>query len=260
MNISLGKNKPTSVMGCRTTSRSKIILSALLVLATSVALTPAARADSYTFSFSGGGLSGSGVLTYSNTAVPGVPGAYQVTGITGTVSDTNIGLSNAAITGLQTTGLPTNITPVGQPFAGTFLPPGSPADGFGFSYDNLFYPAGDSPAVCPPPLPGDPNGPYPFGGGLLDIYGLLFNVDGGANGIYNVGLWSNGVVPPLGGLTYGVGDAQNGTTLTVVGEPFNDAGAYATMSASPVPEPSSLILLGTGFIGLVGTLRRKLAA
>lgn len=263
MNNSLD-NRPSCVaarwVSARIASRSNVILSALLVLATSVALAPAARADSYNFSFSGGSMSGSGVLTYSNTAVPGVPGAYQVTGISGTFSDSNLGLSNAAITGLQTTGLPTNITPAGQPFAGSFVPPGSQAAGFGFSYDNLFYPAGNSPAVCPPPLPGDPNGPYPFGGGLLDIYGLLFNVNGGANGVYNVGLWSNGFVPPLGGLTYGVGDAQNGTVLNVVGEPFNDAESYATMSASPVPEPSSLILLGTGFLGLVGTLRRKLAA
>jgi len=238
--------------------RWKIALSALLVLAATAAMTPAARADSYDFSFSGGGLSGSGVLTYSNTVVPGVPGAYQVTGVTGTFSDSNIGLINATITGLQTTGLPSSVNP-----DGTFLPPGSQADGFGFSYDNLFFPAGDSPAVCPPPaivLPPPAEQPYPYGGGMLDIYGLLFNVDGGANGLYTVGLWSNGVVPPLGGLTYGVGDAQNGTTLTVVGEPFNGAGTYATMSASPVPEPSSLILLGTGFLGLVGTLRRKLAA
>lgn len=99
----------SSEMICRASariaSRSNLTLSALLVLA-SVAMTPAAKADSFNFSFSGGGLSASGVLTISNAPVPGVPGAFQVTGITGTFSDSNFGISNATITGIQATSLP----------------------------------------------------------------------------------------------------------------------------------------------------------
>jgi hypothetical protein len=250
MNILFGKKVPSFASAGRTSvraaSRSNVILSAVLVLAASLAMAPAAKADAYNFSFSGGGLSGSGVLDVSNATVPGVPGAHQVTGISGTFSDTNAGLSNAAITGLIPSSLPSPINS-----DGTFVPPGTFAlsGGDSLSYDNLFYPDG-SPAVCPPPLPGDPHDPYPFGGGVLDIYGLLFNVDGG----YTVNLWSNGVLPGLG-LTYGVTDAVNGARLNSFGEPFDGPGVNLT--TSPVPEPGSLVLLGTGMIGLVETLRRK---
>src|SRR5215469_6402933 len=162
---------PTQVS--RRTSRWTTLSFGLAVAAT-LAASPAARADSYIFSFSGGGLSGSGIITVSSVPVPGVPGAVQITGVTGTFSDSNAGISNAAITGVQGTSLPSGINP-----DGTFIPPGSQADGFGFSYDNLFFTNGMSPAVCPPPPPGDPHEPYPFGGGYFDIYGLLFNVQGG---------------------------------------------------------------------------------
>jgi hypothetical protein len=229
---------------CRAVASRSNILPALLVLA-SVAMTPVARADSFNFSFSGGGLSGSGVLTVSNTPVPGVSGAFQIMGITGTFSDSIIGLSNAAITGIQTTSLPSGINA-----DGTFVPPGTAGDGFGFSYDNLFYPDGNSPAVCPPPGPGDPEPPYPFGGGSLDIYGVLFNVQGG----YSVDLWSNGVVPGFG-LTYGVGDSIKGNVLDTYGEPFS--GTSVDVVTAPTPEPGSLILLGTGLLGLAAPLMRK---
>jgi hypothetical protein len=197
---------------------------AVAACAAALVLAPGAQAAPIHIGFSGGGDSGWANLAVGTDTVAGDPaGAQAITGATGA-------FNGAAITGV----LP--VSPAGAMFP-TELLPGSlsfllPA---GASYDNLYY-AGGSPVVC---LNINPDGSlsvaYPFSGGFLDIFGVMFTLDNGNL----LGLWSNGVTP--GGLTYGYSVLSPGD-----GGYVKDASG--TLVAS-VPEPNFLWLLGAGLVG-----------
>src|SRR6478736_4858997 len=61
------------------------------------ALAGQAQAAAVNVSFSGPGVSGSLVLTYGAATDKNYPNALEVTGISGTFSDTNIGIVNASV-------------------------------------------------------------------------------------------------------------------------------------------------------------------
>jgi hypothetical protein len=235
------------------TAISSTSLFSVAVALSALAIAQPASAAIFAFNLNGSGISGSIQLTYeanNNTGVlpetspnPVDPiGSYIVTGINGTFSNANIGISNAAITGIVA-------SHPGNPTADNLLAPhsfgfytvasGIPApDGHiapGLSYDNLFYPAGSPQAASD----------YPFHGGFFDIYGLVFTLDDGNA----VNLWSNGDFG--GGAIYGAAVTDGETVLDYTENP---------VALAAVPEPATWALMLAGF-GLVGAaMRRRHAA
>jgi hypothetical protein len=208
---------------------------ALLAVA-ALALAPAAHAQSTSFSFSGGGITTAGTLDLAATANPDI---YDIVGISGTFADSNDGI-NGTITGLDNPQYPAVAL---SPFVGPAFSPE------GLSYDDLFYANRDSPDVCPG---------YPFGGGALDIYGVLFDVSGGttADPVDQVEgeLWSNGADGAAGptGADYAAGDAQVGNGIL-----DDPAGFGVSVSGVIAPEPGSLLLLGPSLLGAAGFIARR---
>ena len=215
-----------------------LVVSATLLLAAS--LHYEANAGTIGLGFSGPGVSGTVQLTYGTATDSKYPQAFEVTGISGTFTDTNNGLNivNASISSLvpitHDTPEPTNLLAPND-FSRFAVTAGLPPENNGFlTYDNLFYPGGS------PQTASD----YPVSGGFLDIYGLLFEIGGGRV----VDFWSNGDFSGTGTgpIDYGVAVATHAAALD-----------YVSGGVSLAPEPSTIALIGGGLLGLLIRRRRN---
>ena len=217
------------------TKRLTILALAIGASLAAASFPPKAAANVVNFSFSGSGITASGTFT---TTESGTSGVYDITNMTGTFSDTNIGVSGA-ITGLYQPLSYESNTSVGIAFTSA-----------GMSYDDTYYPGGNSPPLCYDPVTHQLT--YPFYGGKLDDFGVTFDIAGGYVGEF----WSNGNIPGAG-VVYAAGVA-NATTLLDdpnSGEGSTPPGRYGNFVTAP--EPDTLMLLGAGVLGLLAFARKR---
>lgn len=217
--------------------RKNRVFSATLLFAAS--LTYQAHASTVVLSFVGPGVSGTVDVTFGMTADSKYPGAFEVTGVSGTFTDTNNSLNivNASIGSLvpitRDTPEPGNLLAPND-FSRFAVASGLSPQNNGFlTYDNLYWPNGSQPTASD----------YTVHGGFLDIYGLMFNIGGGKV----VDFWSNGDFSGTGHgpIDYGIAVATHDTALDYVGG-----------GVSVTPEPNALILVGGGLAGLLAWRRR----
>ena len=158
---------------------------ALLALAAALAISPSAKATTYDFSYTGAVTSGpAGTVTLDGSFTTGLSygsdGGYQITGFTGTYSDTGDGVSGVVSL---------------YPGVATYEAPATTSNG-NWNYDNLFYPAMDA--------PGTSGGAFDYQGLMLDVTGSnqwevnFYSPDSTSYDMYE-GLASGGYLQPVRG-------------------------------------------------------------
>ena len=172
----------------------KKLLVSLAVSAVALAITPAAQADTFNYTFAGSGLDAS----LSFTALANGDGSFTITNVAGTIV---AGTDIPTPTTFSVAPVYNPAGPSGPTDTGSLLP-----DGVDIQYDNQYFPSSNP---------------------LLDFSGVLFEVDG----VY-INIFSNsGTYQWLDNVSYP-----------------NSSNTAEPLLATP--EPSSLLLMGTGLLFL----------
>jgi hypothetical protein len=214
----------------------------LISLAAALVIVPAALADSFNFTYTGNvsqypagatypayNITINGVFT--TAGIPDADGGVNITSFTGTYSDPVDGVSGAISL---------------YPGNGTYENYLVSANG-SWDYDNLYYPKANAPGTS---------------GGLFDYYGLLFNIGPSNNpDEWEVNFWANTNTTYIlvESETEPGQDYLNQSTGIGISNPADPTGPTDPTGPiiSPTPEPGSLLLLGTGLLGLAAVLYRK---
>jgi len=211
----------------------------LLSLAAALVIVPAALADSFIFVYTGNVSSYSSGVNYPayNITVNGVfttagtpdsDGGVDITSFTGSYSDPENGVSGAI-----------SLYPGNSTYENYLV-----SSNGSWDYDNLYYPHANAPGTS---------------GGLFDYYGLLFNIGPSNNpDEWEVNFWANTSTSYIlvESETEPGQDYLNQSTGIGISSPDNPPDPTGPI-ISPTPEPGSLLLLGTGLLGLAVVLYRK---
>lgn len=190
-----------------------------LALAAALAISPAAKADSFTFSLSGTGLSGTGVVTGNLSG-----SVFNLTGGTVVVN----GISGSLIPVAASQSGTVKITVSGGVATYYYYWPDTSGK---FTFDNKLT------------FPGTPH---------TDSNGLAFSLPNG-------GLLDFWYDSTEGGYYYNIfgGNVSGENSGWKFSLDSDTGGALADIEFAATPEPSSLLLLGTGLLFMAGFLFRK---